>query len=268
MSKLSEHQRFEERYLKSFPGADLTTDSDDYLQPLVQAAWVGWKLRCDETDELAHERFRETLAISSPFECVFDAARQLLLMGSSSDEVSVKHTLAWDRLSKAFRKIQPDLSLPFPAFTDSMGSLDSVRAFDIIFSPASQSRLSAAENDRLLSMFEHGLIFAAMHPDARSFAAPLSRDGTSVFVDGAGMVPLDYARAQDLQHNPKGMVIEFGYTNYRGEYSVRRAIPVQIYQGSTDYHPHDQWLMEAFDLEKQANRVYAINDISHFVKGA
>lgn len=55
--------------------------------------------------------------------------------------------------------------------------------------------------------------------------------------------------------------IEFGYTNYRGEYSIRRAVPVRVYFGSTEWHPEPQWLMSAFDLEKGADRDFALKDI-------
>ncbi|MFK4131922.1 hypothetical protein ACI2KR_06460 [Pseudomonas luteola] len=72
-----------------------------------------------------------------------------------------------------------------------------------------------------------------------------------------GEAPNDVSRAKPLT---------FGYTNYRGEYSVRNAIPSRIYFGATDYHPEPQWLMEAHDLEKGALRVFAMNDIGTDVK--
>lgn len=51
------------------------------------------------------------------------------------------------------------------------------------------------------------------------------------------------------------------YTNYRGETSVRRITPVKIWFGATDWHPESQWLLDAVDLEKKANRSFALKDI-------
>ena len=51
------------------------------------------------------------------------------------------------------------------------------------------------------------------------------------------------------------------YTNYRGETSIRKIIPKKIWFGKTDWHPEDQWLMDAIDLEKNAERSFALKDI-------
>jgi len=42
------------------------------------------------------------------------------------------------------------------------------------------------------------------------------------------------------------------------ESSIR---PVKIYFGRTDWHPEEQWLMEAIDLEIQQTRVFAMRDM-------
>lgn len=51
------------------------------------------------------------------------------------------------------------------------------------------------------------------------------------------------------------------YTNYRNETSVRLIIPVKIWFGATDWHPEYQWLLDAIDVEKRANRSFAMKDI-------
>lgn len=51
------------------------------------------------------------------------------------------------------------------------------------------------------------------------------------------------------------------YTNYRGERALRRIWPRGISFGTTEYHPEPQWLLLAFDLEKQADRHFAMKDI-------
>ena len=51
------------------------------------------------------------------------------------------------------------------------------------------------------------------------------------------------------------------YTNYRGETAVRSILPLKIWYGSTDWHPESQWLLDAIDFEKGANRSFALKDI-------
>lgn len=55
--------------------------------------------------------------------------------------------------------------------------------------------------------------------------------------------------------------ITFTYTNHRGKTSVRFARPINFCFGSTEYHPEPQWLMHAFDLDKNAERTFAMKDI-------
>lgn len=59
-------------------------------------------------------------------------------------------------------------------------------------------------------------------------------------------------------------VIEILYTNYRGETGRRKVIPSSLRYGSTEYHPEPQWLMDAFDIEKQAERTFALLDIQEW----
>ena len=58
--------------------------------------------------------------------------------------------------------------------------------------------------------------------------------------------------------------IEILYTNYRGETARRRIVPGSLRYGSTEYHPEPQWLLEAFDLEKKAERTFAMHDIAEW----
>lgn len=54
--------------------------------------------------------------------------------------------------------------------------------------------------------------------------------------------------------------VEITYTNWRGETSQRTIIPRGIWFGSTEWHPEPQWLLRAFDVEKQAQRDFALKD--------
>ena len=51
------------------------------------------------------------------------------------------------------------------------------------------------------------------------------------------------------------------YTNGKRETATRHAIPIEIFWGSTEYHPEPQWLLRAFDLDKQAERMFALVDM-------
>ena len=51
------------------------------------------------------------------------------------------------------------------------------------------------------------------------------------------------------------------YTNWRGEKSLRSIIPIKIWFGSTEWHKEKQWLLQALDTEKGAERDFALRDI-------
>jgi predicted DNA-binding transcriptional regulator YafY len=51
------------------------------------------------------------------------------------------------------------------------------------------------------------------------------------------------------------------YTNYRGETGERKILPKKIWFGSTEWHPEEQWLLEALDVDKNEDRHFAMKDI-------
>lgn len=59
--------------------------------------------------------------------------------------------------------------------------------------------------------------------------------------------------------------VKIKYTNYRGETGVREIEPIQIWFGATEWHPELQWLLDAFDIEKGAQRSFAVKDISEWL---
>lgn len=63
--------------------------------------------------------------------------------------------------------------------------------------------------------------------------------------------------------SPKSLWID--YTNYRGERSWREIQPVPdrspMWYGHTQYHPEDQWLLDAVDVDKGQLRTFAVKDI-------
>lgn len=61
--------------------------------------------------------------------------------------------------------------------------------------------------------------------------------------------------------------VSIHYTNYRGEQAWRRILPIKIWFGSTEWHPEDQWLLDAVDIEKNVNRSFAMRDIEAWRTG-
>lgn len=59
--------------------------------------------------------------------------------------------------------------------------------------------------------------------------------------------------------------VEIIYTNYRGETDVRRIRPSRIWFGKTEWHPDEQWLLDAVDLIKKEKRSFAMKDIRAWI---
>ena len=58
-------------------------------------------------------------------------------------------------------------------------------------------------------------------------------------------------------------VVEFTYTSYRGVTEVRRVVPQGTFFGRTEHHPDKkQWFLRAWCLDRQAQRLFAFEDIS------
>lgn len=69
------------------------------------------------------------------------------------------------------------------------------------------------------------------------------------------------------EHDPVTLALAaqvyIDYTNYRGERSVRliEPLPDGLFFGSNEYHPQQQWLLRAVDVEKKALRTFALRDV-------
>ncbi len=61
-----------------------------------------------------------------------------------------------------------------------------------------------------------------------------------------------------MEHN---QIVIINYTNWKGVTALRRIIPKKIFFGSTEWHKEEQWLLEALDVDKNADRSFAIKDI-------
>lgn len=58
-----------------------------------------------------------------------------------------------------------------------------------------------------------------------------------------------------------GQQTQFEYINYKGIKSTRNVIPMSLYFGATEFHPENQWLLVTYDIDKQAQREFALKDI-------
>jgi hypothetical protein len=66
------------------------------------------------------------------------------------------------------------------------------------------------------------------------------------------------------ESNMKDKKVRILYTNYRGETAYRTIIPENIVFESTEWHPTEQWILNAFDVEKNAKRGFALADIKEW----
>lgn len=55
--------------------------------------------------------------------------------------------------------------------------------------------------------------------------------------------------------------LRFRYINWQGESEVRTVVPKLLFWGSTEFHPQEQWLLRAQDVERNAERTFAVKDI-------
>ncbi len=56
-------------------------------------------------------------------------------------------------------------------------------------------------------------------------------------------------------------IVKMVYTNYKGETEVRKIVPKELKFGSTQYHLQEQWLLVAHDVDKDAERTFAMKDV-------
>lgn len=59
----------------------------------------------------------------------------------------------------------------------------------------------------------------------------------------------------------KDKPITFLYTNWKGETAQRTVIPKYLEFTSTEWHPKPQWILTAYDVDKEEYRGFAVKDI-------
>jgi predicted DNA-binding transcriptional regulator YafY len=65
----------------------------------------------------------------------------------------------------------------------------------------------------------------------------------------------------EIIYNDQLKIVEIVYTNWQKKTSVRNILPRKIFFGATKYHLSPQWILEAFDIDKQEVRFFAMKDI-------
>lgn len=91
----------------------------------------------------------------------------------------------------------------------------------------------------------------------KAAAVPKKPDGSGIIIAAEGEFSLEEGRCE--KHATQEPVA-LTYTNWRGETSVRSIIPRGVWFGSTEWHPEPQWLLRAWDTEKDAERDFALKD--------
>lgn len=75
---------------------------------------------------------------------------------------------------------------------------------------------------------------------------------------------LDSAQTDAPSQIDRSKAIRIVYTNYRGETAQRNIVPQRLWFGATSWHPEEQWLLEAIDIDKGAPRSFALRDIKAY----
>ena len=56
-------------------------------------------------------------------------------------------------------------------------------------------------------------------------------------------------------------LVTFRYKNHAGEEADRRVRPIRLWFGATAHHREAQWFLEAFCLDRQATRDFALSGL-------
>lgn len=59
--------------------------------------------------------------------------------------------------------------------------------------------------------------------------------------------------------------VTIDYTNWRGERRMRKIRPLNIVFRASSWHPQNQWLLSAIDLEDGEVKEFALKDIAKWI---
>jgi hypothetical protein len=69
-----------------------------------------------------------------------------------------------------------------------------------------------------------------------------------------------------MEHLGKGSIVKMVYKNWKGVLGIRHVRVDCFFFGSNEWHTERQVLMRGTDLDKQAERVFAVKDIQQLLK--
>lgn len=55
--------------------------------------------------------------------------------------------------------------------------------------------------------------------------------------------------------------VRFEYRDRTGQVATRRVMPLEIWFGTNAFYKTPQWLLKAFDLDKEADHDFALKDV-------
>lgn len=73
--------------------------------------------------------------------------------------------------------------------------------------------------------------------------------------------PLDNPILQHLGRRNTPETVTLDYTNYEGKRALRRVMILKLFMGQTEHHPKFQWLVKAYDVDKDAVRDFSLSSI-------
>ncbi|MBN8294587.1 hypothetical protein JI664_21620 [Rhodobacter sp. NTK016B] len=85
-------------------------------------------------------------------------------------------------------------------------------------------------------------------------------DQAAVKLERRILAALEPNPAALAERDESPVAVTLTYRNWRGEVSDRVIIPRKVWYGSTKWHPEPQWLVTAWDAEKNADRDFALAD--------
>jgi predicted DNA-binding transcriptional regulator YafY len=68
-------------------------------------------------------------------------------------------------------------------------------------------------------------------------------------------------RVARLEANANPEEVEILYKNWKGNLRFRVIIPKMVWHGGTKWHPEDQWLLKAYDVEDMVIKDFAMSGI-------
>ncbi|MBO4245576.1 MAG: hypothetical protein J5892_02400 [Bacilli bacterium] len=61
--------------------------------------------------------------------------------------------------------------------------------------------------------------------------------------------------------NMRKKVVTITYKNWEGITAKRNIIPIKLEYKKSEWHAHEEWILEAYDLDKKGHREFAVNNI-------